>query len=668
MSESLYRRNPTNNVFEIIKSRRGLLNGTQTIGGKSVQDRNPCFVTITGHNKSCGGGGSRTLPAERDTWESNYGNSFKPKPQLETVKLEYAGTWGLARRISASIRCFTVYDFEAIQKYFLLPGNEIDVTFGYKNSWANNSSTRLDGFKVATFSFNTTSEGFWICSFTAVSSSTAIENLEMQLVICNGCNALGGTGQSGDSGPLKYKTGIDNEINAVKGVAQLIASDAQGNGQTSIDDLQDGEVITNFVDYNPGSFDNSAAIVVYTGDHLRSMKERTMAWLGGIFGAGASNKSEVEVANNQVYVSLGYLINRIINDQLLRSFTCHVAHERDKFNKIKVEFHPIYSKCRVADGIISGDPIHVLMLGQANYLNVKNKGKDFDKDCKNLAVVKCNLGQGNIHLQNILLHRDVISAAYTAATQPRKSESDNTDVKDTQEQVVNIMHFFEKISDQISSCTGGAISLRLVENPDNHSTLIVVDQNYGVTETLKCIVFDPIDGDGNTRTCEVQSNVGSEEYKASMFVGTSKKGDAVSALRGCSPKLKAQRSNEHDKARTDRFSIIKNPGNLGTNYFNDTEINALKSVMGRLNKNDEKTVEHSTVHYPGLSMNITINGVWGIEPGNAISTTQVPVNWRKGLNSYFMVVKTTHTFSNSDWETSLEGILSYYNNIEYIPL
>jgi hypothetical protein len=153
-----------------------------------------------------------------------------------------------------------------------------------------------------------------------------------------------------------------------------------------------------------------------------------------------------------------------------------------------------------------------------------------------------------------------------------------------------------------------------------------------------------------------------------MFVGTSKKGDAISTLRGCSPKLKAQRSIEHDKARTDRFSIIKNPGNLGTNYFNDTEINALKSVMGRLNKNDEKTVEHSTVHYPGLSMNITINGVWGIEPGNAISTTQVPSGWRNEYNSYFMVVKVTHTFSNSDWETSCESILAYYNNITYINL
>jgi hypothetical protein len=196
----------------------------------------------------------------------------------------------------------------------------------------------------------------------------------------------------------------------------------------------------------------------------------------------------------------------------------------------------------------------------------------------------------------------------------------------------------------------------------------VVDQNYGVSQQLKCIVFDPIDGDGNTRTCEVQSNVGSQEYKATMFVGSSKKGDPTSALRGCSPDLKNQRIIEHEKAKADRFSIIKNPGNLGTNYFNDTEINALKSVMGRLYRNNQTAVETETLHYPGLSINIEINGVWGIEPGNAISSTQVPAKWRNAYNSYFMVVSVVHSFEGSDWKTNIEGILAYYNNINYINL
>lgn len=668
-SYSFHRRNFSPSFEGIVTKRRNLLNGTQTIGGRSVQDRNPCYIAVTGHNKSCGGSGSLSLPDFHGRWSNTY-NTFKPTPILESVTIEYAGENNMARRISGTIKCFDVYDFENIQKYFLLPGNEIDARFGYHKSWAGETATtELKGFTVAVFAFNTTAEGFWICTFTAVSAATAIQNLEMQLVICNGCNAIGGSGQSGDTGPLKYLTGENAEKHAVKGVAQLIASDAQKNGSKSIDELEDGEVVTDLLDYNPGSYDNSAAMVIYTGDHTRSKTGRAMLWIGGIVKNLSGTNNEVESSNNQVYVTLGYIVNRIINCQLLRSFTCHIAHERDKFNKLKVDFHPNYSKCKIADGIVSGNPLHILMLGQANYMNVKNMGKDFDKDCKNLTAVKSNMGGGNIHLQNILIHRDVVASCYAEATKPKPAESDSTDpINETKDQVVNIIDFFAKISAEISACTGNAIALKLVENPDNLNTLIVVDQNYGVSEELRCIVFDPIDGDGNTRTCEVQSNVGSQEYRVTMFVGSSTKGDPVTTLRNCNTEQTNQREIEQDKAKTDRFSIIKNPGNLGENYFNDTEIDALKAVMGRLNRNNVHAVEMQSLHYPGLSMSITINGVFGIEPGNAISTTQVPATWRNAYNSYFMVTSVKHQFVGSDWSTTIEGILAYYNNIKYINL
>ena len=526
MSESLYRRNPEGNVISIIKARNGLLQSQQTVNGKSAQVRNPCFVYITGHDMSCGGGGSMTLPENKDTWEKEYGSAFKPRPQLDSARIEYGGDYGLARKISGTIRCFTVGDFLAVERYFLLPGNEVDIKFGYNGSWGPAQPTKtLAGFKVATFNFNTNEEGHWICSFDAVSSAKKIKNLDMQSVVCNGCNAIDGVGPNGNSGPLKYLTGIDNERHAVKGVAQLIAADSQKNGETSIDEMQDGEVITSLIDYNSGSYDNSAAIVVYNGDHIRDLGDKVTAWIGGIVKKFGFGDSEVETTNNQVFVTLGYIVNRIINDQLMRSLTCSVAHEREKFNKLKVEFHPVYSKSKVADGITSGDPVHCLLLGKANYKNSKGQGKDFDSDCKNLGAVTAYSGQGDIKLQNILLHRDVVIAAFSEATQKRESEADQTDVKDMKEEVINIVDFFKKISDQISSCTGGAIALRLVENPDNLKTLIVVDQNYGVSDTIQCVVFDPKEGDGNVGSCVVSSHGGSDEYKAAMFVGASKKGD-----------------------------------------------------------------------------------------------------------------------------------------------
>lgn len=678
MAESLYRRNPLAGVG-ILQDRSRQLKEKQTVNRKSASMRNPAFVKITGYDKRCGGGGSLQLPLDTKTWEKTYktgpdslplNSKIKPAPDLESVQIEYGGDWGLAQKLSATIKCYKIGDFKAIQKYFLMPGNEVDVTFGYPSSvsWGESQSKTMKGFTVATFNFTAGQDGTWVCSFEAVSASTAIKNLDMQIVVCNGCS--GGTGQSGNGGPIKYITGTDSIQHAVKGVAQLIASDAQKNGSTSLDKLQDGEVITSFTNYNPGTkYGKEAAIVVYTGDHIRNWAQRQIAWIVGVVKGMGYGDSEVESANNQVYVSLGYVVHRIIDDQLLRAFGCSVIdNDRDKFNSMKVEFHPKYSKSKVSAGITSGDPLSVLFLGLGNYKNDSDEGKDFDGDCKNLGAVKCVDASGNVRLQNILIHRSAIAAAFSKATSQRESQSDTTDVKNQQDEVVNIINFFDAIAEHISSCTGGAIALRLVEDPDDMKKLIVVDQNYGESDKLQVIVFDPINGDGSTRTCEIQSNVGSQEYRAAMFVGTSKKGDPVAGLRNCGPQLKTQRSSEADKAKTDKDVLIKNPGNLGKNHFHEDEINALKSVMTRLCRNNPKAMQNETIHYPGLSISITIDGVYGIIPGCAISSTQVPSEWRSQLHSYFMVTTVRHQFQGSDWSTSIDGILGYYDNLSPVNL
>ena len=669
MPESLYRRNPTEgNLVGILQQRSQQVRGTQTVNGKSASVRNPAWVQIKGYDKSCGGVGSMTLPEVKETWGEVYQPKLKPRPDLDTVTLENAGDWGLARKVSAQIRCYTLSDFEQVQRYFLLPGNEIDVSFGYKKSWgASQGTTKLTGYTVASFSFSTTSEGFWLANFTAVSSATAIKTLDMQITICNGCNVISGTGQAASSGPLRYLTGQDKQKHPVKGVAQLIASDAQKNGDKSIDEMEDGEVITSFVDYNSGTSNQSAAIVVYNGDHIRGWVEQAQAWLGGLVHNTFLGNNEVDSANNQIYVSVGYIVNRLLNDQLLRAMGCGVGHKREEFNVLKIEFHPEYSKSKIANGITSGDPLSCLLLGDANYKNSSGAGKDFDGDCKNLGAVKSNSG-GNIKIENILLHRDVVASCFSAATTKREADADHADVKDVGEEVVNIVNFFEKVASHISDCTGGAIALRLVEHPTDLKKLIVVDQNYGVTDSLKCIVFDPVDGDGSTRDCQVQSNVGSQEYKAAMFVGSSKKGDSIAALRNCKSELKEQRQKEYEKAKTDKDALIKNPGNVGQNKFNSQDINALKSVMGRMHHNNPETATNETVHYPGLSMTVALDGIWGFVPGNAISSTQIPKKWRNDFKSYFMVTKVTHQFQGSDWECVVDGILGYFPNVEYVTL
>jgi len=680
-TDSLYRRNPEGDAITVIKNRRALLspNYIQTENGKSASVRNPAWASVTGYDKSCGNKGTKlTFPRDYSNVADVYhytGGNIKPEPDLLSLTVEYGGDWGLARKISGEIRCYTISDFEEVQKHFLLPGNVIDVKFGYSKSWGvGQDLVELTGFKVAVFAFNTTSEGFWICSFTGVSASTAINNLDMQTVICNGCKQKDGVG-SDSSGPIKYFTGTPQTQNSVIGVAQLMAADAQINGTISIDDARDGEVITEgqLKDFKPGSGldDGTAKMVLYTGDHMRGTGAKASAWLGNVVGNLFGTKNEVESANNQVFVTLGYIVNRIINDQLLRAMTCGIgADDRTEFDSLKLDFDNEYSKCKIGSSITSGDPVTMLMLGKANYKNSGGEGKDFDADCKNLGAVKSQKGGGEIHLPNILLHRDVVVGAFNEATKPVKAEADHTDVKNSGQQVVNISDFFKKVSDHINSCTGGAISLRLVEHPVKQNILMVVDQNYGVSGKLQVVVFDPIDGDGSTRTCEVASNVGSQEYRASMFVGASKNGDAVSTLRNCKDQLKKAAANEWIKAKLDYVALVRDPGNLGTNNFNGQDINALKSIMGRLHRNNPYSVSDETIHYPGLSISIELDGVWGYMPGNGISSTQVPKKWREegAFDSYFMVTRVTQKIQDSDWSTQIDGILAYYNNIKYIPL
>ena len=234
MAESLYRRKPEGNVIGRLVDRRKFIgqNYVQTKNSKSASVRNPCYISITGVDKSCLGSGQMTLPHDETSWDSVYKPSIKPGPDLDTVTIEYGGDWGLAQKISATIRCYKISDFEEVQKKFLMPGNKISTTFGYKNiTWGVPESKTLSGFTVATFAFNTTQEGHWVASFTAVSSATAIKNLDMQLLVKNSGNSI------------VYFTGIDETRHPVKGVAQLITSDSQKNGTYSIDDIKDGDVI-----------------------------------------------------------------------------------------------------------------------------------------------------------------------------------------------------------------------------------------------------------------------------------------------------------------------------------------------------------------------------------------------------------------------------------------
>jgi len=655
---NLFRRAPIGGFMGVIGGRKGLNNQVRFVGGKSAQVRNPAIVKVTATPMACEGGKSYTLPKDPTTWDGDYnrGGLIKPLPTLKSVTIDYGGDWGLAQRINVEIEAYTKDDFQDIFESFLIPGNKLRLDLAYSfggNVWDVNDSVSLKDFTIATFEFNANSEGTWLCRCSAVSSAVALKTADMQMMmVANG---------------LEYIVAGEHaaqQRDKVSGVDQLIVCDTQQNGTMSLNSIVDGTVRTagDFSDYVPnvdGFNFSKAALVMYDGKYLRNVFQNIGAWVSRGIGTFMGTYDEATQDTYQIYVTLGYVVHRIINDQLMRQF--HKAVHDTEFMQLKIKFHKDYSKGVVPRAFKSGDPLSVLLMGNSagDYKNSAGKGKDFENDATNLEAVRAISGDGIVDLGKILIHKDVVSGCLAKASKKREAAADNADVKDTKEEVVNIVDFFNAISDAINVATGGFIAIRLVEDMggDDKKVLWVVDQNYGISNKLPCLKLDPINSDNVTRSCDIQSNVGSEEYRVAMFAGASKKGDAISAIRGCLPSVNTKRIKAQYEAAKKMYELVKDPGLLGENNFGSSQVQGLVSAVSSYYKAREDARKYEPVHYPGLSIHATINGAWGIIPGCAVTSTQVPESWYS-KNVYFMVRRVTHTITNSDWSTDIEGILA----------
>ena len=134
-------------------------------------------------------------------------------------------------------------------------------------------------------------------------------------------------------------------------------------------------------------------------------------------------------------------------------------------------------------------------------------------------------------------------------------------------------------------------------------------------------------------------------------------------------KIDAKRKSAYNKAQSDVLKLIKSPGELIESRFDSDTEAALQSQINALtiSKASSHSKKYDLPTYPGLELDVTLDGCYGFRIGNAFATSHLTPNYFKN-KSYFMVRSVTHTFTaNSDWVTQLSGILTFYDNIEYIP-
>jgi hypothetical protein len=632
---SPWRKQPAGNVFgELGARKKTYLKGPHY----KAAIRNPAWCIVKG---------AVSAPSNPKTFKELYVDQFKPGKLLKNVTIRLGGeNFGLVIEVDCEIQCNTLSEFTQVEKAFCAPGKKFSVEFGYHRPWGDgySGSNNIKGLRVAKFSMDATAEGTWIVKFSGVAPGVALRDIQL------GVTPLRAGKISYIAGSKKYK---------VNNIQEMIVWHAQVNGSRSIDDAADGEVI------KP---DVGGAMVIYEPDHLPKDYAENII---NLFSTRSSN--ETSATKNILYMTLEYLVE-LVNKELLPSMKDIVGEDAADFSKLKIKFDSTLSKSYVDYNIRSAYPTKVLMLGgkatwgtHGNYKNNGGKGKNFEK-CTNLSILNCykgpTAGRSEVDFKKILIEKSIVfSCMQEAYAEPEKSN--DVGAKETSEGTITLKTFFNQLFKAISDATGGAIKLRLSLHPDCSGTnnesllseLYIFDENNGKTNSVNCYIFNPIDGDGSTRSCNVQSNVGSKEYQGDMFSKAKKSSDPVNTAQG---KTRKGNSPAWYKAVGATNEIIYNPGSLGDDVFNDIHMKSLQDAMNtiRLDASDAATFDMSI--YPGLSIDIEIDGIWGFWPGNAIMTTQLPSKYWTN-NTYFMVTSVTHTLdgAGSDWSTKLSGPLTF---------
>lgn len=648
MTENYFRNNPENGVIGILQSRRSLWQaGRNQFHIKDAMRNNAwCSVTIEG----------LSLPNPTETFAATYArNSGKPYPSLDEVVIETAGEWGHALHANITFTCYTRSDFEIFDKKWMRTGGKGTISFGYVKPYngSEQKNIKIDEMYVTTFEFNTDSAGHYICNCKLVGPSRFAESLECK-------------GGLKDQGKFKYKTKSifgGTETHFVTSLDELLLYDAQENGQTNTDDMADNHKVPNafgdIIVYHPPTKGGS-----YAGSSLRDSGRLLQA---------LSVSGDKQYTYNHEYYSLDYVCNRLVNDQLIE-FVKKITDSKSKsiLDGVKIICNSEVSRGHGYGAARSADPLSILLLGNSKgkYKKGDGTGKDFEKDGEGAGGnIKCHNGDW-IDLSKIMLERMVIVGALSKAREKSEVSDKSTQTKPSKrtDVLIYVKQFLDEIFYTISYCTGNMFQLELIENPKNKKELLVVDKNNGNANKLQVFVFDAIDGDGSTRTMNLSSNAGSLEYRGAMFSSVIKQSDIMSTLNGTKNEIRAKRESEIGNTVTQInhkcFVTIPDSG------FSGDEIEGLRTLLSAYNQLQvpDTNKNKAIVLYPGLKIDISLDGLWGWKIGNHIHTTHCPKDpYRIESNGLcFNVQSVRHTLKENDWQTDLSGILSFAGPLEYV--
>ena len=564
------------------------------------KSRRNAFVTV-----NAGGFG---LPVNEQTFDDLYARpSGKPTANLDSVTISVKGDYGLLRSVTVKFTCFDRGTFLRAESACLRPNREVTVSYGYVNPAYGGGGGSMEDLRVSGFNWTINNKNQYECSFTAIGPTSVLPEFNMRSQIKD-------TGLTFEQprivGPAKNVP--------VSGIPSLIEYDVQqGNGKPS-DDVEDGTYI-------------SAG-----GGHIGILDEPRTGLMGKLLNFLPDWLTPDP--DKMTYVSFGYIVERIINGQMLSQAT----------KVMKGRTMEIVASGKVLNGQITGDPMRVMFLGGngGDFSDPSDEelGKNFDPNGTGPIAFA-----GRLNASNILFNKDFIVEAFENAKV-------KMDTKKTVEKTaggkkgtsgINLQSFMDALFDKIHSASGGWFQLALSESPDNTRILQVINKNEGAGG-ISPLTFDPINGDAVTRSTSIAcSPAASDVYQA--MCAQQKEAATPAEIEGS--------AEEPELSNAEVLSIInKHRTETAPGGFTDDLVTELESALASLVDTQPKAVlkADANIPYP-MKLAVTLDGTSGFRFGDIVSSTAIPA----GITSadiVFRVTEVHHTIGKNDWSTSLTTI------------
>ena len=568
------------------------------------KSRRNAFVTVNA-------GGFR-LPVDEQTYDDLYARpSGKPTANLDEVKVSVKGDYGLLRSVSVKFTCYDRNTFLRAERSCLRPNRPISVNYGYVNPAYGGGGGSMDDLRVSGFNWSINNKNYYECSFTAIGPTSMLPEFNMRSQIKD----------TGLTFQQPRVIGNPKEV-PVSGIPSLIEYDIQqGNGKPS-DEVEDGTYISK------------------DGGHIGILDEPRTGFMGKLL-AMLPDYLKPD-PDKMTYISFNYLVNRVINGQMLSQAT----------KAMKGRTMKITASGKCLSGLISGDPMRVLFLGKGNagdYTDPSDPelGKNFDPNGTGPVALGDRLNAGNI-----LFNKDFIVEAFDKAKvkMDTKKTGEKTAGGKKGTSGVNLQNFMDALFDKIHAASGGWFQFGLSESPTNTKVLEIINKNEGAGG-ITPLTFDPINGDAVTRSTSIScSPAASDVYQA--MCAQQKEAATPSEIEGKEEGgqggIKALLDYLNVRALINRHRTETAPGG-----FTDDLVTELESALATLVDGQPKKElkKHANIPYP-MKLNITLDGTAGFRFGDIVSSTAIP----SGITTadiVFRVTEVHHTIAKNDWTTDL---------------